>query len=96
MAIQSFADEATEIFFKTGRVKKGAGWAALRSIVARKLDMVYYAAVLTDLRSPPRNRLEALKGDLDGYHSIRINDQWRVVFRWTGAGPIDVRVTDYH
>ncbi len=96
MAIQSFADEATEIFFRAGRIKKGAGWSGLRSIVARKLDMVHYAAVLSDLKSPPGNRLEALKGDLSGYHSIRINDQWRVVFRWSEAGPLEVKVADYH
>ena len=58
--------------------------------------MVHYSAVLTDLKSPPGNRLEALKGDLNGYHSIRANDQWRVVFRWSGGGPLDVKVTDYH
>jgi proteic killer suppression protein len=51
---------------------------------------------LTDLASPPGNRLEALKGNLAGYHSIRINDQWRVVFRWTGSGPDDVDILDYH
>jgi proteic killer suppression protein len=55
-------------------------------IVARKLDMLDYAAVLTDLASPPGNRLEALKGNLRGFHSVRINDQWRIVFRWTDSG----------
>jgi len=58
--------------------------------------MVHYAFKLSDLRSPPGNRLEALKGRLDGYYSIRINDQWRVVFEWTAQGPSRVRVTDYH
>jgi len=53
-------------------------------------------ANLQDLASPPGNRLEALKGDLAGRHSIRINDQWRVVFRWTDAGPEDVEIVDYH
>ena len=96
MAIQSFADEATETFFKTGRIKKGTGWSAIRSIAARKLDMLHYAAVLSDLRSSPGNRLEALKGELGGHYSIRINDQWRIVFKWTEAGPIEVRVGDYH
>ena len=58
--------------------------------------MVDYASILSDLKAPPGNRLEALKGDLVGFHSIRINDQWRVVFRWTSRGPEQVRVTDYH
>ncbi len=95
MAILSFADEATEIFFKTGRPKR-VGWANITSVVARKLDMVHYAAELSDLKSPPGNRLEALTRDRVGYHSIRVNDQWRIVFRWTESGPTDVEVTDYH
>jgi len=58
--------------------------------------MLDYAAVLSDLASPPGNRLEALKGDLGGMHSIRVNDQWRIVFRWTPFGPEQVDVVDYH
>jgi len=58
--------------------------------------MLDYAAALGDLASPPGNRIEALRGDLVGYHSIRVNDQWRIVFRWTMSGPIDVAVSDYH
>ena len=58
--------------------------------------MLDYAHDLKDLRSPPGNKLEALKGNLVGYHSIRINDQWRVVFRWTDNGPTDVDILDYH
>jgi len=58
--------------------------------------MLDYAHQLDDLRSPPGNRLEALKGDLAGFHSIRINDQWRVIFRWTDVGPTEVDVVDYH
>ena len=95
MAIQSFADRAPEIFFRTGRVKK-VGWANVKAIVARKLDVVDYAAILSDLKSPPGNRLEALTKDRAGYHSIRVNDQWRVVFLWSESGPNDVEVTDYH
>jgi toxin HigB-1 len=95
VAILSFADEATEVFFRTGKIKK-VGWANIRTIVGRKLDMVHYAAVLFDLKSPPGNRLEALSGDLAGYHSIRVNDQWRVVFRWSATGATEVQVTDYH
>jgi proteic killer suppression protein len=58
--------------------------------------MLDYAADLRDLRSPPGNRLEALKGTWSGFYSIRINDQWRIVFRWTEHGPEDVDVVDYH
>ena len=58
--------------------------------------MLRYATELSDLRSPPGNRLEALKGRLRGCYSIRINDQWRVVFEWTAEGPSRVKVTDYH
>ena len=96
VAIQSFASPAVERFFRDGRRVKGAGWVKVAGVAARKLDMVDYAAVLTDLASPPGNRLEALKGHLTGFHSIRINDQWRVVFRWTNSGPAEVDIRDYH
>jgi proteic killer suppression protein len=89
-------DRATEAFFLTGAVVRRAGWAALAAVVRRKLDMLHYAARLGDLRAPPGNRLEALRGTLAGLHSIRVNDQWRIVFRWTDAGPKEVRVVDYH
>jgi len=58
--------------------------------------MLDYAAASSDLASPPGNRLEALRGDLAGFHSVRINDQWRIVFRWTPSGPTEVDVRDYH
>lgn len=63
---------------------------------ARKLDVLQAAVKLSDLRIPSGNRLEALKGDLKGYHSIRINEQWRIVFRWSDGDAYDVRVEDYH
>ena len=62
----------------------------------RKLLYVHDAATLTDLRVPPGNRLEALRGDWEGHHSIRINDQWRLVFRWEDGNAHEVRVVDYH
>jgi proteic killer suppression protein len=96
MSIQSFTGRAVQRFFVSGTVPKRVGWVGIAKTVARKLDMLDYAHELTDLASPPGNRLEALKGDLAGYHSIRINDQWRVVFRWTGSGPADVDIRDYH
>jgi proteic killer suppression protein len=96
MAIQSFADRAVARFLADGTLSKRVGWSGVAKVVARKLDMLDYAHELTDLRSPPGNRLEALKGGLTGYHSIRINEQWRVVFRWTDGGPADVDIRDYH
>ena len=96
MAICSFSDQPTELFFLTGKVKKGAGWIAVKSVVKRKLDMIHYAEVLEDLKAPPGNRLEALSGILRGRHSIRVNDQWRIVFKWTASGPAEVKVCDYH
>ena len=96
MAIQSFANRAVERFFVDGTLPRGAGWARVAKVVSRKLDVLDYADALGDLRSHPGNRLEALRGDLAGLHSIRINDQWRVVFRWADGGPIDVEIVDYH
>lgn len=96
MAIQSFASRPIEQFFRTGRAPKRAGWAAATRVATRKLDMLDYAHELTDLASPPGNRLEALKGELRGLHSIRVNSQWRIVFRWTPAGPSNVDIIDYH
>ena len=96
MAIRGFVSRAVERFFVEGVVPKRAGWAGVAKVAARKLDMLDYAHHLTDLKSPPGNRLEALKGNLSGFHSIRINDQWRVVFCWTDSGPTDVDIRDYH
>jgi len=96
MAIQSFSDKNTEEFFITGKIKKGIGWVSVNNIVKRKLDMLHYAAKLEDLKAPPGNRLEALKGDFEGFYSIRINDRWRIIFRWKESGPSDVRILDYH
>jgi proteic killer suppression protein len=96
VAIQSFASPVVERFFSEGRISKRVGWAKVARVVARKLDMLDYAGALGDLASPPGNRLEALRGDLAGLHSIRINDRWRVVFRWTKAGPAAVDIRDYH
>lgn len=61
-----------------------------------KLDILNSVAVLDELRSPPGNRLEALRGDLVGFHSIRINAQWRLIFRWEGSGAYEVQIIDYH
>jgi len=73
-----------------------ARFANIQTIAMRKLAMLNQAARLDDPRVPPCNRLEALKGDRAGQHSIRVNDQFRVCFRWTEAGPEDVEIVDYH
>jgi len=95
MAIHSFSDDSTEQFFKKGTLGKGVGWADVSKIARRKLDMLHYAARLSDLKATPGNKLEQLKGDLIGYHSIRINDQWRIIFIWSEVGSTNVRITDY-
>ena len=96
MAIRGFASAVVETFFRQDRLGPDVKWSGVAKVAARKLDMLDYAVHLSDLASPPGNRLEPLKGSLLGFHSIRINDQWRVVFRWTASGPIDVDIRDYH
>ena len=93
--IRSFKGKFAELILQGRMVPKGFP-ANLAKIARRKLIMVDSVDLLEALNSPPGNRLEALKGDLTGKHSIRINDQWRVVFRWTDAGPEDVEIVDYH
>ena len=95
MAIRSFKDADTENFFKTGKPPRKKGWGNAHKIVKRKLDMLHYAKEIKDLRSPPGNYLESLAGDLKGSYSIRINNQWRIVFNWD-LEPYDVRIMDYH
>ena len=92
--IRSFADRVTERFFRDGVCP--SRWRAFEAVATRKLDMVDAAVRLDDLRSPPGNHLEALKGDRKGQHSIRINRQWRICFRWTAEGPENVEIVDYH
>jgi proteic killer suppression protein len=92
--ILSFKDKATEAVFNG---KRPNGFPAdLFSVTRRKLLSIHFAASLTDLRSPPANHLEALSKDRQGQHSIRVNDQFRICFRWTDAGPEDVEFADYH
>ena len=92
--ILSFADKETERIWD-GEVSRRLP-ITIQSIARRKLRMINNARRLDDLRIPPANRLEALKGDMKGQHSIRINDQWRICFRWGNAGVTDVRIVDYH
>lgn len=96
MPIVSFDDKAAENFFVSGKVAKGTGWSNVAKVVKRKLDMIQYAARLGDLRSPPGNQLEPLSGDLKGWHGIRVNDQWRIIFVWGEDGAHNVKVVDYH
>ena len=91
--IQSFADRNTEELFTLERNRR---FAALSRVALRKLIQMNQAGALSDLAVPPGNRLEALSGRLSGFHSIRINDQWRIVFRWTDSGPDQVAIVDYH
>ena len=95
--IASFGDRATEDLYRGRRSKATRRLPVdILSVALRKLDVINAAEVLLDLASPPGNRLEALRGDLRGYHSIRINDQWRIVFRWATGEAHGVRITDYH
>lgn len=92
--IRSFKDARTEAV-ASGRSPKGFPPDIVR-VAVRKLTILNSVAVLDDLRSPPGNRLEALKGDRHGQHSIRVNDQWRICFVWKDGGAEDVEIVDYH
>jgi len=91
--IRSFRDKKTERLFVGESVREFSG---IRNVAERKLVMLDSATDLKDLLAPPGNRLEKLKGNRTGQHSIRINDQWRICFRWIPDGPHDVEITDYH
>lgn len=91
--IRSFRDKKTERFFSGEMVKE---FSNFRKVAERKLTMLDNAADIKDLRSPPGNRLELLKGSRAGQHSVRINDQWRICFVWMADGPHDVEIADYH
>ena len=96
--IRAFADSGTEDLFN-GKNSTGARRTCPRSlwnVAYRKLDQLDSATEISDLRIPPGNRLEALKGDRQGQHSIRINERYRICFKWTDAGPEDVEIVDYH
>jgi len=92
--IQSFRDRDTQRLFDRQPVRKLG--ADVQRVALRKLRQLDAAVTLDDLRVPPGNRLEKLRGDRRGQHSIRLNDQWRVCFRWAGADAHDVEIVDYH
>lgn len=91
--IRSFANKDTKALFDRKHVRR---FGQFERAARRKLEILEAADILDDLRSPPGNRLEALKGDRKGQHSIRINQQWRICFIWKDSGPHDVEIVDYH
>jgi proteic killer suppression protein len=91
--IRSFGDKRTEALFHDGFVREFEGVARPAK---RELEAVNAASRLDDLKVPPSNRLEKLKGDLRDFHSVRINDEWRVVLKWLDGGAEEVRIVDYH
>ena len=95
--IASFGDQATADLYHGARTRRVRAFPSdILAVAVRKLDMINSARVLSDLRSPPGNRLEALRGRWRGFHSIRVNEQWRVVFRWSEGAAHDVQFLDYH
>ncbi len=95
--IESFADRALESLYYSGpsSITKRIP-ADLHRAIHRRLAYLHNATGIADLRVPPANRLEALRGDLAGWHSIRVNDQWRIVFRWINDAAHEVKLIDYH
>ena len=91
--IRSFGDKQTESLFADRFVSQFQGVARRAK---RKLEALNAASRLEDLKLPPSNRLEKLKGDLKDFHSIRVNDQWRVMFKWSDGDAHEVRIVDYH
>lgn len=91
--IRSFADRDTEELFTD---EKNRRFNAIARVALRKLIQLNQARLLTDMAAPPGNRLEALSGSLAGFHSIRVNDQWRIIFRWESDGCSEVAIVDYH
>lgn len=92
--IKNFGDKESEKIWNGVRSKKLPN--EIQNIARRKLRMLNNAQDINDLRIPPANRLEKLKGDLTEYHSVRINRQWRIIFKWKNSDAYDVRVVDYH
>lgn len=93
MSIQSFVCEETKQLFTTGSTAK---FNSIERVATRKLQLLDSAEILNDLKSPPGNKLHPLDRDRAGQYAISVNDQYRICFRWTPAGPADVEITDYH
>jgi proteic killer suppression protein len=96
MPIRDFACQQTKKLFIDGNVRTKSGWSSMQQVARRKLMMIHYAKEIADLMFPPGNRLEKLKGDLAGYSSIRINDQWRIIFMWKDGAAEQVKIIDDH
>lgn len=92
--IKEFGDKETEKIWNGIRSKKLP--SEIQNVARRKLRMLNNAVDINDLRIPPANRLEKLKGDLSEYHSIRINNQWRIIFKWLNNDAYEVKIVDYH
>lgn len=91
--ISSFKGKDSKELYETGTSRK---FASIARVALRKLDMLAAATTVETLRVPPGNRLEQLSGDREGQWSIRVNDQWRICFRWVGSNAVDVEIVDYH
>ena len=91
--ISSFKDKDTQELYENGTSRR---FSSIERVALRKLDMIAAATQIETLRVPPGNRLEALAGDRNGQWSIRVNDQWRICFRWNGGNAEDVEIVDYH
>jgi proteic killer suppression protein len=91
--IQTFADTETEALFRTGKSRR---WKNMERMAVRRLQALDFASATEDLKNPPGNRLEQLRGDRKGQWSIRINEQFRICFRWDGKDAWDVEIVDYH
>lgn len=93
MTIKSFKCRETELLFKGIRIKR---WISIERVALRKLAQLDWSMAIDDLRAPPGNHLESLKGDRKGQYSLRINDRWRICFVWTPQGADDVEIVDHH
>ena len=97
MEITSYANKETQHFDLTGKISKKCKWRAVENIARRKLDILVYGTKVDDFKVPPGNRFEWLQGDLKGFASIRINDQWRIIFKVNKNHELeDVEIIDYH
>ncbi len=97
MEIVSYGSKETKEFDLKGKLSNRCKWKSVESIARRKLDILIYGASVSDFKIPPGNKFEWLKGDLKGFASIRINDQWRIIFRITKSNQLeDIEIVDYH